>query len=166
MSNDLFDHAMLERLKSEAPLAARMRPRTLDEYIGQEHIVGEGKLLRRAIEADKLFSSIILWGPLGACRREKKLPELLVWIVKSRLKQGINSLKIARFGNLAKLKDTFSSLSDSPLGLRMCGQTPDRETSLTRPSMKPSAQNQSALNIFSTSNTSFPTTTKILDLFK
>jgi putative ATPase len=65
MSNDLFDHAMHERLKSEAPLAARMRPRTLDEYIGQEHIVGEGKLLRRAIEADKLFSSIILWGPPG-----------------------------------------------------------------------------------------------------
>jgi len=52
------------------------------------------------------------------------------------------------------------------LGLRMCGQTPDRETSLTRPSMKPSARNQSALNIFLTSNTSFPTTTKILDLFK
>jgi replication-associated recombination protein RarA len=65
MSNDLFDHAMHERLKSEAPLAARMRPRTLDEYIGQEHIVGEGKLLRRAIEADKLFSSIILWGSPG-----------------------------------------------------------------------------------------------------
>jgi putative ATPase len=65
MSNDLFEHAMNERLKSEAPLAARMRPRTLDEYIGQEHIVGEGKLLRRAIEADKLFSSIILWGPPG-----------------------------------------------------------------------------------------------------
>ncbi len=65
MSNDLFDHAMRERLKSEAPLAARMRPRTLEEYIGQEHIVGEGKLLRRAIEADKLFSSIILWGPPG-----------------------------------------------------------------------------------------------------
>ena len=63
--SDLFDHAMLERMKSEAPLAARMRPRTLDEYIGQEHIVGEGKLLRRAIEADKLFSSIILWGPPG-----------------------------------------------------------------------------------------------------
>ncbi|MFZ1040543.1 MAG: AAA family ATPase [Anaerolineales bacterium] len=62
---DLFDHAMQERMKSEAPLAARMRPRTLDEYIGQEHIVGEGKLLRRAIEADKLFSSIILWGPPG-----------------------------------------------------------------------------------------------------
>jgi putative ATPase len=63
--NDLFDHAMNERMKNEAPLAARMRPRTLDEYIGQEHIVGEGKLLRRAIEADRLFSSIILWGPPG-----------------------------------------------------------------------------------------------------
>ena len=39
---DLFDYAMNERMKNEAPLAARMRPRTLDEYIGQEHIVGEG----------------------------------------------------------------------------------------------------------------------------
>jgi putative ATPase len=65
MSNDLFDHAMQERMKTEAPLAARMRPRTLEEYIGQEHIIGEGKLLRRAIEADRLFSSIILWGPPG-----------------------------------------------------------------------------------------------------
>ena len=62
---DLFDHAMQERMKTEAPLAARMRPRTLEEFVGQEHIVGEGKLLRRAIEADKLFSSIILWGPPG-----------------------------------------------------------------------------------------------------
>jgi len=55
---------MQERMKSEAPLAARMRPRTLDEYIGQEHIVGEGKLLRRAIEADRL-GSVILYGPSG-----------------------------------------------------------------------------------------------------
>ncbi len=63
--SDLFDHALQERLKKEAPLAARMRPRTLDEFVGQEHIVGPGKLLRRAIEADRLFSSIILWGPPG-----------------------------------------------------------------------------------------------------
>ncbi len=47
-----------------APLAARMRPQALDEIIGQEHILGEGKLLRRAIEADR-FSSIILYGPPG-----------------------------------------------------------------------------------------------------
>lgn len=62
---DLFSHAMNECMKSEAPLAARMRPRTLDEYIGQEEILGPGKLLRRAIEADRLFSSIIVWGPPG-----------------------------------------------------------------------------------------------------
>jgi putative ATPase len=62
---DLFDHAMKERIAREAPLAARMRPRTLQEFVGQEEIVGEGRLLRRAIEADKLFSSIILWGPPG-----------------------------------------------------------------------------------------------------
>jgi putative ATPase len=52
-------------MKTEAPLAARMRPRTLDEFAGQEEIVGPGKLLRRAIESDRLFSSIILWGPPG-----------------------------------------------------------------------------------------------------
>jgi putative ATPase len=62
---DLFDHALQHRLASEAPLAARMRPRTLNEYTGQRHIVGEGRLLRRAIEADRLFASIILWGPPG-----------------------------------------------------------------------------------------------------
>jgi putative ATPase len=62
---DLFDHAMSERMASEAPLAARMRPTTLDEVVGQEHIVGQGRLLRRAIESDRLFSSIILWGAPG-----------------------------------------------------------------------------------------------------
>ena len=63
--NDLFDHAMDERMQKEAPLAARMRPRTFDDFIGQEHIIGEGKLLRRAIQADRLFSSIIFTGPPG-----------------------------------------------------------------------------------------------------
>ncbi len=62
---DLFEHHRRELSKTEAPLAARMRPRTLDEFVGQEHIVGQGKLLRRAIETDKLFSSIIIWGPPG-----------------------------------------------------------------------------------------------------
>jgi putative ATPase len=62
---DLFTHSMQEKMKTEAPLAARMRPRTLDEYVGQQHIIGPGKLLRRAIEADRLFASIILWGPPG-----------------------------------------------------------------------------------------------------
>lgn len=62
---DLFDHAMQERMQHEAPLADRMRPQTLDDILGQDHIIGEGRLLRRAIQADRLFSSIILYGPPG-----------------------------------------------------------------------------------------------------
>ncbi len=62
---DLFEHAMQESFRQEAPLAARMRPRSLDEFVGQEHIIGPGKLLRRAIEADRLFSSLIFFGPPG-----------------------------------------------------------------------------------------------------
>ena len=58
------DSSFLSRRGSE-PLAARMRPATLDEFVGQEDILGPGKLLRRAIEADQL-SSIILWGPPGS----------------------------------------------------------------------------------------------------
>ncbi|MGB9724308.1 MAG: AAA family ATPase [Chloroflexia bacterium] len=62
---DLFAAGRREEFERQAPLAARMRPRDLDELVGQEHIIGPGKLLRRAIEADRLFSSIILWGPPG-----------------------------------------------------------------------------------------------------
>lgn len=58
--NDLFG----ANLNNNAPLADRLRPRNLDEYIGQKHIIGKGKLLRRAIEADRI-SSIILYGPPG-----------------------------------------------------------------------------------------------------
>jgi len=65
VESDLFDYAAAELDTAKAPLAARMRPRTLEEFVGQEHIIGPGKLLRRAIEADRLFSSIILWGPPG-----------------------------------------------------------------------------------------------------
>ena len=57
--------APLFQTEKKIPLAARMRPRTLDEFVGQEHIIGPGKVLRRAIETDRLFSSLILWGPPG-----------------------------------------------------------------------------------------------------
>ncbi len=63
-SSDLFDARRAELTEKEAPLAARMRPRTLDEFIGQEHIIGPGRLLRRAIQADQL-SSVIFYGPPG-----------------------------------------------------------------------------------------------------
>jgi len=62
---DLFEYGRKEEIARQAPLAARMRPRTLEEFVGQEHIVGPGRLLRRAIEADRLFSSLIFWGPPG-----------------------------------------------------------------------------------------------------
>ena len=62
--SDLFDLQRQQLVEKEAPLAARMRPRTLDEYIGQEHIIGPGRLLRRAIQADQL-SSVIFYGPPG-----------------------------------------------------------------------------------------------------
>ncbi len=62
--SDLFDYVREQRAETIKPLAARMRPRTLEEFVGQEEIIGTGRLLRRAIEADQL-SSIILWGPPG-----------------------------------------------------------------------------------------------------
>ncbi len=62
---NLFEYSRKEQIRREAPLAARMRPLTLDEFVGQDHIVGEGRLLRRAIESDRLFSSLIFWGPPG-----------------------------------------------------------------------------------------------------
>jgi putative ATPase len=80
---DLFDHAMHERMKTEAPLAARMRPRSLDEFVGQEEAlqatsVGPGKLLRWAercslapearpavLLSGRSLTAIILWGPPG-----------------------------------------------------------------------------------------------------
>ncbi len=64
MPDDLFKHAAAERLRKEAPLARRVAPRTLDDLVGQEHIVGPGKILRRAIEADRV-TSLILYGPPG-----------------------------------------------------------------------------------------------------
>ena len=61
---DLFEYAKNRELEKESPLALRMRPVTLDEVVGQQHIIGKGKLLYRAIRADKL-SSVIFYGPPG-----------------------------------------------------------------------------------------------------
>ena len=61
---DLFDYMKEQTLREESPLASRMRPATLDEIVGQRHILGKDKLLYRAIQADKI-SSLILYGPPG-----------------------------------------------------------------------------------------------------
>lgn len=61
---DLFEYMRNTNMEKESPLAARMRPRTLEEVVGQEHIIGKDKLLYRAIKADKI-SSVIFYGPPG-----------------------------------------------------------------------------------------------------
>src|SRR5258707_14513653 len=61
---DLFDRASQSKAAAREPLAERMRPRTLDEFIGQEHLTGPGHFLRRAMES-KQIPSLIFWGPPG-----------------------------------------------------------------------------------------------------
>lgn len=69
---DLFDYMRERNMDKEAPLASRLRPATLDEVVGQHHIIGKDKLLYRAIKADKL-GSVIFYGPPGTGRR--RLPK-------------------------------------------------------------------------------------------
>ena len=99
---DLFEHALQERMNAEAPLAARMRPRTLDEFVGQEQIVGPGKLLRRAIQADRLFSSILLWGPPGTGKTT------LAQVIANQTKAHFETLSAVLAGK-ADLKDVIDA---------------------------------------------------------
>ena len=65
MTGDLFDHAAAADRLSTAPLAARMRPKALDEFVGQDHLLAEGRPLRSALQRDRLWSAL-LWGPPGS----------------------------------------------------------------------------------------------------
>ena len=64
MADDLFSSSVEDQLARRAPLADRLRPRTLDDIVGQDHLIGPGQPLRVLIESDRL-SSVILWGPPG-----------------------------------------------------------------------------------------------------
>src|SRR5512136_2060973 len=102
---DLFTHAHEQRMRTEAPLAARMRPRTLEEFVGQEDILGPGKLLRRAIEADRLFSSIILWGPPGSGKTT------LAMVIANITKSHFDTLSAVLAGK-AELKEVIEAATE------------------------------------------------------
>ena len=61
---DLFEYGSKKTTEASRPLADRMRPEKLEEFLGQRHVVGDGKLIREVIENDRIFS-MILWGPPG-----------------------------------------------------------------------------------------------------
>ncbi len=96
---------MEEDLRKKAPLAARLRPRTLDEFVGQEEIVGEGKLLYRAILADRLFSSLIFWGPPGTGKTT------LAMVIANHTKSHFTSLSAVMAGK-ADLRQVIAQACD------------------------------------------------------
>ena len=81
---DIFEFAKEQKLKKESPLAVKMRPRNLDEVVGQEDILGEGKMLRRAIEADRI-GSLIFYGPPGCGKTT--LAKVIANTTKAEFKQ-------------------------------------------------------------------------------
>lgn len=98
-----------------APLAARMRPRTLDEYVGQRHILGEGKLLRRAVEADR-FTSLIFYGPPG--------------VGKTSLAELIAQRTESRFVNLSGVESNVAEIRQAVEAARSIQRTQKRITTL------------------------------------
>ena len=103
---DLFDTAEIkpDATAAAAPLAERMRPRTLDEYSGQQHILGPGKLLRRAIEADRI-ASVLFFGPPGTGKTT--LAQIIANATKSRFERlsGVES-------NIADLRKVVASAAN------------------------------------------------------
>src|SRR5687768_9683208 len=101
---DLFDYAREQRQEKDMPLAARIRPRTIEEFVGQEEVVGEGRLLRRAIIADQL-TSIIFWGPPGSGKTT------LASIIANSTKRNFMTLNAVTDG-VQQLRDVIKSAKD------------------------------------------------------
>lgn len=108
---DMFEKRREDFLRDQAPLADRMRPRTLDEFIGQEHIVGPGRLLRRAIQIDQL-SSVIFYGPPGTGKTT------LARIVANTTKSSFLSLNAV----LAGVADIRKAIQSAKQTLEMHGR--------------------------------------------
>ncbi len=96
----LFDQQEAQNLQQAVPLAARMRPQTLDEFVGQPHFLGEGKLLRRMLEADQ-FHSAIFYGPPGTGKTS------LAEIIARHTKSEFSTLNAAAAG-VKELRDLLS----------------------------------------------------------
>ena len=107
---DLFEYNRSLQGGREAPLAARMRPSTLEEFVGQEHIVGEGKLLYRAIKSDRL-SSVVFYGPPGTGKTT--LAKIIANTTKSRFRQ-LNA-------TTAGIKDIKETVEEARAELGMYG---------------------------------------------
>ena len=107
---DLFEYNRSLQGGKDAPLAARMRPTTLEEFVGQEHIVGKGKLLYRAIKSDRL-SSVVFYGPPGTGKTT--LAKIIANTTKSKFRQ-INA-------TTAGIKDIKETVEDAKADLGMYG---------------------------------------------
>ncbi|MGB3541315.1 AAA family ATPase [Rubrivirga sp.] len=111
MSSDLFEAAASARRARSAPLADRMRPQTLDQYVGQGHILAPGSLLRRAVEADRV-TSLILFGPPGTGKTT------LARIIANTTRKHFASLNAV----LAGVKDIREQVAAAQERLRLHGQ--------------------------------------------